>query len=241
MFTLEEINNEIQKYNMYTAYNIPEFRHIEHDDNDKYFGEIRCSEIIEDNYTIHISNELYDCPLEFQKSVIWHEATHLYDILRFKQNKNMDGIIKTYSEAHAESIQLRYLLHITSKQIVNQGKRFLIYKTGKEDLSIVTGNFINQSIQALNDFQISKTPRDFDSFTNNFCYFCGYMMLKKRSDSDKLSSYVISKYPKHKEDLHLLYNSIMSGDFDMSAKIYNKMKADAMLQSFNQIFLKIEP
>ena len=156
MFTLEEINNEIQKYNMYTSYNIPEFQHIEHGDNDKYFGEIRCSEIIEDNYTIHISNELYDCPIEFQKSVIWHETTHLYDILRFRQNENMDGIIKTYSESHAVSIQLRYLLHITSKQIINQGKRFLIHKDGRTDLGTVTANYINQSIQSLNNFQKSK-------------------------------------------------------------------------------------
>lgn len=233
MFTLDEINNEVQNYNTYTSYYVPEFHNIEHDNSNRYFGEIRTTEIKNNKYTIHISSELYNCPLEYQKSVIWHETTHLYDILRFRQNENMDGIIKTYSESHAVSIQLRYLLHITSKQIVNQGKRFLIHKDGRVDLGTVTANYINQSIQSLNDFQKSKKPNDFDSFTNNFCYFCGYMMLKKHSDADKLSSYVISKFPNYKSDLQLLYESIMNKNFDMCATIYNKMKAEAMLQSFS--------
>lgn len=235
MFTLEEINNEVHKYNKYTSYEIPEFQKVEHDNSNKYFGEIRRNEIMNDNYIIHISDRLYDCPLEFQKSVIWHEATHLYNIINFKENENIEGIMKTYSEAHAESIQLRFLLHINPKQIVNQGTRFLIYETGKEELSIVTGNYINHSLQALNNFQMSKSPNDFDLFTNNFCYFCGYMMLKKRKDADKLASYAISLFSKYKTDLQLLYKSIIDKNFEMSSNIYIKMKSDATLQSFNNI------
>lgn len=206
MFTLDKINQEVQKLNEYTSYNVPEFQSIRHDNSSEYFGKIQGSEIKNNNFVIYISNKLYNCPLEFQKSVIWHETTHLYDELRFikQESKNLDGIMKTYSEAHATSIQLRYLLHITMKQIVNQGKRSLIYKNGKEDLGLITANYINYSIKALNDFQKTKLPKDFDSFVNNFCYFCGYMMLKKTSDANKLSAYVISKYPDHKNELQLL-------------------------------------
>ena len=235
MFTLNEINQEVQKYNKYTSYNVPKFQSINHDDSDTYLGKIKSAEIINNNFVIHISNKLYDSPLEFQKSVVWHEITHLHDELYFRkqQPSNVNGIMKTYSEAHATSIQLRYLLHISTKQIVNQGKRLLMYINGKEDLGFVTANYINNSIQALNDFQKTKSPQDFNLFINNFCYFCGYMMLKKTDDANKLFSYVITKYPKHKTDLQLLYKSIINNDFEICSNIYSKLKTEAMIDSLN--------
>ena len=143
--------------------------------------------------------------------------------------------MKSYSEAHAESIQLRHLLHMTIKQILNQGVRYINYIDKKENLSNVTLNFITTSIQSLNTFQISHSPHDFDSFTNNFFYFCGYMTLWKRENADKLASHMISTYPKHNDTLILLYKSIMDKQYHVTASIYNCLKAEAMLYSISNI------
>lgn len=237
MFDLNAINQELEKYNKYTSYNLPLLQNVEHDESTTYYGEIRKDEILSGNFTIHLSNSIYECTEEFQKSVLWHEFTHIYDILQYKEypQKDLEGIMKSYSEAHAESIQLRYLLHMTPKQILNQGVRYVNYKTGKESLSVITSEYINMSIQSLTNFQISKSPQDFNSFTNNFFYFCGYMLLWKRENADKLAFHIISSYPKYKDSLKMLYQSIMDEQYTTVASIYNTLKVDAMLHSIPDI------
>ena len=71
------------------------------------------------DYIIHFSNCLDDCVQQYQKSVIWHEATHIHDIIEIKNkypDKDISSIIASYSEAHATEIQLRYLLKLNSSE-----------------------------------------------------------------------------------------------------------------------------
>lgn len=149
--------------------------------------------------------------------------------------------MSTYSEAHAESIQLRFLLHITPKQIVNRGKRFLCHSNGKEDLGMVTANYINSSYQHLMNFKKTKSPKEFQGFIRGFSYFCGYMMLKISNDADVLSSAVIEKYPKiYQKDLSDLYTYIMTQNYIGCAAIYMKLKAEAMTESLNSLPLDLK-
>lgn len=238
MFTVDEVNKEIENYMKYTSYNIPIIQEIIYEDMTDYYGKVVTQEILESKYIIRFSNSLNECPLEFQKSVIWHEVTHIADIVN---NKNMDktaleGMMSTYSEAHAESIQLRYLLNITSKQKVNQGKRFIWYTKGKEDLGMVTANYINSSYQYLVDFQKTKLPKDFQGFIREFCYFCGYMFLKTQKDAEKLSEHVICKFPKiYQKDMQELYKNILTQNYLGCAAVYTKMKAEAMMTSLGHV------
>lgn len=238
MFTVDEVNQEIKNYIKYTSYVIPIIQDVIYVDTSEWYGEVNSQEILEGKYIIRFSNNLNNCPIEFQKSVIWHETTHIVDIIN---NKDLDksmlsGMMSTYSEAHAESIQLRYLLHITPKQIVNNGKRFLCHVDGREDLGAVTANYINSSYQHLINFKKSKSPKDFQKFINGFSYFCGYMMLKTTKDANILSGAIIEKYPKsYQKDLSDLYTYITTKNFLGCAAIYAKLKAEAMMESFNSI------
>ena len=59
MFNLTIINQELEKYNEYTSYNLPSIHNVEHDDNNRYYGEVRRQEILSENFTIHLSNNPY--------------------------------------------------------------------------------------------------------------------------------------------------------------------------------------
>ena len=238
MFTVDDVNQEIQKYIKYTSNDIPQIHDIIYIETSDWYGKVNSQEILQEKYIIYFSNNLIDCPLEFQKSVIWHEATHISDIITHQSlnTSTLDGMMSTYSEAHAESIQLRYLLHITPKQIVNRGKRFLYNSNGREDLSIVTANYINSSYQHLLDFKRNKSPEDFKRFINGFCYFCGYLFLKTPNDANILSKAIIEKYPpNYQKDLSDLYAYIMSQNFLGCASVYTKLKAEAMIESLSEL------
>lgn len=219
---------------------MPQIISFEYIDTNNFYGQIKREEIMKNNYIIRFSKSLNDCVQQYQKSVIWHEAIHIYDIIEIKNKfpgKDISPIIASYSEAHAREIQLRYLLKITPTQIVNQGKRYLPYKSNyKEDLGTVTAEYINQSIQAANNFIKSKNPNDFKTFTNNYCYFCGYMRMKKKSDADKLVDCISKSYPQiYQKHLTELYENIYVSNQLMCGIIYEQMLSGAMLYSISQI------
>lgn len=233
MFTLEEINEEVMKFNKYLSCIIPDITSFEYSDTQRYYGEVKKEEIVNGLYIIHFSNLLNNCVESYQRSVIWHELVHIYDILwMINQYPDTDvsTIISSYSEAHATEIQLRYLLKITPIQIVNRGKRYLPYKNNdKEDLSVITSEYINQSIQFAKNFQNSNNLNDFKSFINNYCYLCGHMKMKRKADADKLIDYVHNLFPqKYQKKLLELYNNIITNNYLGCGIIYSQMIADAM-------------
>ena len=238
MFTLEEVNKEIPKYNKYTSYNISNIHSIEYTNlNENMQAKVDYDDLIQNKYIIHISNDLNACPIEYQKAVLWHEFTHIYDYecYKTKEENIIKGILKSYSEAHAESILLRYLLHITPRQIIHSERRNIIYSGGKSELNIVSRNYINISIELLKKFNNNQSFEKFSSAINNFCYFCGYLLLKKKSDAIKLSDYAISLYPEqYISDLKLLYQAISNNEVGVSALIYNKLKSQYITGLFTQ-------
>ena len=103
MFTLEEINEEVMKFNKYLSCNIPDITSFEYSDTQRYYGEVKKEEIVNGLYIIHFSNLLNNCVESYQRSVIWHELVHIYDILwMINQYPDTDvsTIISSYSEAH---------------------------------------------------------------------------------------------------------------------------------------------
>ena len=240
MFTVDEVNKEIQNYIKYTSYNVPTIQEVIYVDSYDWYGEVTNQEILENKYIIRFSNNLDNCPLEFQKSVIWHEVTHIVDIINNKhlETSALGGMMSTYSEAHATAIQLRFLLHITPKQIVNQGKRVLYYSNGRQDIGTVTANYINKSYQYLMDFGETKQPKDFQSFIREFSYFCGYMFLKNTKDAESLMDAIIKKFPQsYQSDLYDLYIHIVTSNHIGCAAIYTKLKAEAMIDSLRELLV----
>ena len=113
MFSINFINEQREYFNLSTNYNIPKIDDTIYYNNEESFAFISHNEIKNNSYIIHVSSSLLESPKKFQIAVLWHEFTHISDFLYYKDgNLNILDIMKSYSEAHAENIKLRYLLDL---------------------------------------------------------------------------------------------------------------------------------
>ena len=236
MFTKEKINEIKNEFTVYTGYNIPEINSIIYKNTIDFYGEVTRQEILSGNYTVHLSNSLNDCPETFQKAVLFHEFTHIYDLISNSSlpDNNIEGIMNTYSEAHAEAIKLRYLLNINLRRKINQGVRYLVWNTGRKDLGTVTSTYLNYSLEHCNNFQRSKQPKHFKKFIYSYCHFCGYLSIRIDNDVQILLDGILSKFPnQYHNNLIELYYAIANSDLQKCCVIYAKLKLEAMITTID--------
>lgn len=224
MFTLEEINEERINFQKYTSYNIPVIQDIIIEDTNNFYAKIKKEDISNGKIFIHISNIIDKVPLEYQKSIIWHEFVHLYDTFNIELKGNpLYYALSTYSEAHAESIKFRYLLHISLTAIVGAERRKIIGENGKTTLDVISTDYFNKCIAMSRIIDINPTPECFNALINYFCYFCGYLFLLKRENADKVIFEAIKKLTQNNISIFLeLYQSIMDcSNHEKCAAIYD--------------------
>lgn len=223
MFTLEEINEERINFQKYTSYTIPIIQDIIIEDTNNFYAKIKKDDISNGKYFIHISNIIDEVPLEYQKSIIWHEFVHLYDTFNIKLDGNsLYYALSTYSEAHAESIKFRYLLHISLKAKVGTERRKIIGENGKTTLDAVSTDYFNKCIAMSRIIDIHPTPECFNALINYFCYFCGYLFLLKKCDADKIIFEAVKKLSQNHISIFLeLYQSIIDHNHEKCAAIYD--------------------
>ncbi|AMJ42346.1 hypothetical protein [Anaerotignum propionicum] len=234
MYTIEEINIEIEKFCKSTSYKIPPIKHCLHVNSDDFIAQVRRNNEIENGYELLISNDIYKYKKEYQKAVLWHEFTHMYDSLKFKDESKIvfDAMIKTFSESHATTVELKYLLHISMNQTsrINLNNRVLTWRNGKENLDLITANYINQSIHHFNNFLLTKNPYDFNSGRTQFCYFCGYLMLEDKTKACKLLDGVMCYFPEqYRKNLSELGKAILIYDVNKIVSTYDIFTSQAML------------
>ena len=236
MFKITEINNEVKLYNNYTGYNVPYIENIIYGDFPNCEAQVKTTDMRLEKYIIYISNAMNDYKIEFQKSVLWHEFTHINDYIKFKVDfpNCIDEILKTFSESNAESIKIRYLLHIPFNKIIGSERRILLDKDKEKSLDVIASFYIEHSIKIFKEFTSDKDPCTFNLGMSCFCYACGYFSLLKEPIKSKLCSHMISEHPEiYRQDLFSLYNAIQSTDVNRCGTIYKKMKLDAMKVSID--------
>lgn len=238
MFTKEEINNLRQEYIKYTTYEIPEIHNIVYEDTNDFFGQILNPEISSGNYIIHLSNSLNSCPKEFQEAVVYHEFTHIYDYICNESlfKTQIECIMHTYSEAHAEAIKLRYLLNLDMKRKINQGVRRLKDSVGKSDIGTVTSTYLNQSLTSYMLFLEEKVPKHFYKFLHAYCHFCGFLTIRTPKDTAILLDGILEKFPsQYRNDLKELYYAINKHDLQKCCEIHSKLQLDAFKITMERI------
>lgn len=223
MFTLEEINEEQIKFQNYTSYDIPVIQNIIIEDTKDFYAKIKKDDISNGRHIIHVSKIIDKVPLEYQKSIIWHEFVHLYDTFNIKlDGDHLYYALSTYSEAHAESIKFRYLLHISFNAKVGAERRKLIGENGKTTLDAVSIDYFNKCIAISRIIDINPTPECFNGLINYFCYFCGYLSLIKKETADKIIIEAAKKLSQNHISIFLeLYQSIMNCNYEKCAAIYD--------------------
>ncbi len=123
MFTLDEINNEVDKYIKHTGKNIPYIQNVKYNNMGDTHGEVKGSDLIQDNYTLYLNpnNDKY-LPV-YQKSILWHEFTHIYDFTNNTNETEREYYMPSVSEINSHEIQVRYLAGISSSDYIT------LYKT----------------------------------------------------------------------------------------------------------------
>lgn len=230
MTSIEQINKEVDLFTEYTGLFIPYFSDILISENVKYIGQINKKEILNNRFILHLNKNFENYPYILQKSILWHEFTHVYDILLFKDRfvpDVLDGVMGTYSESHAESIKFRILLNFKLNQQFNIGesKNTKIHvENNTFDLSEYTKSFVTNSVIGLNSFFTSNNPdaSDFNKFIKNFCYYCGFLKLHSKIEADEIFLSILHQYPQeHRPLLKKLYESIINNDLDKCSEVYH--------------------
>jgi len=238
MFTLEQINNQVDAYIKYTGYEMPKIQQVVYGDFERCEAEVRVCDLRSKQYIIYISNIMDRYCEKYQNSVIWHEFTHITDYIKYEKvySDKIGEILKSFSESHAESIKLRYLLNLSIKSSIGKERRFVNDKYKKTEMGLISANYGNQSIDGMTKFLITGDPYDFDRGMNNFLYMVGYLCIVKRQLRNKLGEYVVSLYPnQYKGDLKELMDYIFKNEIELSAMAYKKILLSSQIFSIETI------
>lgn len=198
MFSIDEINNEVIEYKKYTQYNMPLINNVKYDLNGNELGEIRSSEYEKkDEIILHLNSCNDEYPIKFQKSILWHEFTHLHDIM----NNQDDDYMKTISEIKATSIKDKFLLSLKINDILNDTNKRIIYMNYSPPYQKVLEYYNSCAVDGLVVTSSNGNPRSFNYGMNNLMYLCGGLknIRNKKEEAKKF----ISKYP----DLYKKYVS----------------------------------
>ena len=88
-----------------------------------------------------------------------NELVNIYDTFNIELEGNpLYYALSTYSEAHAESIKFRYLLHISLTAIVGAERRKIIGENGKTTLDAISTDYFNKCITMSRIIDTHPTP-----------------------------------------------------------------------------------
>lgn len=235
MFALNDINNELEKYNRYMCSELKPLYDIRYIDKESADAQVKKQDLNNGKAIIYISKGIDNYPLAYQKSLIWHEFTHIYDYEKYSRvNKEFaNDILKSYSEAHAESIKFRYLLKLSIKQPLTNVKTKIITEKGITTFEIASGNLMNQSIYYMTQFLTSHNPYHFDNAINFALYFYGAISLLPKGKL--VLKRVLEKYPKEfGYDVYEIGEAILQNDVDKAVNIYRRMTINAVKYSIQK-------
>ena len=234
MFERKDIQKLKDEYINYTSYNLPEINSIIYENTNDYLGQTINQEICNGIYNIYLSNSLNEHSEKFQKAILFHEFTHINDLLQIFSltEPEIEAIMLTYSEAHAEAIKLRYLLNIDLKRKINQGVRYVEDVNGKLDLGTISARYLNTSLEYYKKFKQEKNPEYFKKYIYHFCHYCGYLTIRIPKDTDKLLNGVLEKFPPlYQNKLKELYYAIESKNLHKCYALYMELKLIAMQET----------
>lgn len=223
MFTKDEVNNLVLKYNSDFKRNIPMFEAVEYDE-EKAEASVKLFELSNDKFIIHISNDMNSYHLKYQESVLYHEFTHVFDFITFKdKSDNVSDIVKSYSEMHAELCKIKYLISIFNKvKILNVANIKVYDKNEIKSLSVVSGNYFNQSVHFMNKFLSNYDPYDIDDAIGNILYLCGYLSLEIKGKL--IFKKVMDLYPpKYRESFLKIGLAALDNKPIVAAQEYNNL------------------
>lgn len=198
-----------------------------HDVN--FFFQFNSSKLYDNQYELKINMEAFALNDTYLKSILYHEFTHIYDSLMFK-NKTIDeykNILSYYSEIHSSYIEMKKRTKEMSKSIYVQDEKdeipINIYiQQGYLNIKETWSNYIEYNPEIITD----KIKR--------LCYFVGhYKYLKDNYDIPEFE--IVSPYS---EEIYNIINDYSNEVYDLQEhfdKIIQKSKRHKDSQNFEKL------
>ena len=178
-----------------------------------FWFQFNSSKLYDDQYELQVDMEAFALNDTYLRSILYHEFTHIYDSLTFK-NRPMDEyekIMSHYSEIHASYIEMRKKVMKTSYAIYVQDEKneILMDVYLQQEYSTFKTTWSNY---------IKYIPETITDKMKRLCYFVGhYKYLKDHYDIPEFK--IISPYS---EEIYGIINGYSNGTYNLN-KYFNKI------------------
>lgn len=178
-----------------------------------FWFQFNSSKLYDDQYELQVNMEAFALNDTYLRSILYHEFTHIYDSLTFK-NRPMDEyekIMSHYSEIHASYIEMRKKVMKTSYAIYVQDEKneVLMDVYLQQEYSTFKTTWSNY---------IEYIPETITDKMKRLCYFVGhYKYLKDHYDIPEFK--IISPYS---EEIYGIINGCSNGTYNLN-KYFNKI------------------
>lgn len=178
-----------------------------------FWFQFNSSKLYDDQYELQVNMEAFALNDTYLRSILYHEFTHIYDSLTFK-NRPMDEyekIMSHYSEIHASYIEMRKKVMKTSYAIYVQDEKneILMDVYLQQEYSTFKTTWSNY---------IEYIPETITDKMKRLCYFVGhYKYLKDHYDIPEFK--IISPYS---EEIYGIINGYSNGTYSLN-KYFNKI------------------
>lgn len=170
MIIKQTYKNYQKEYNL----NLPDISAVKYDTTNEFWGKFNTQDLYNQNYILHICDDLMSENKKFIKQILYHEFTHLSDSLQFldKQYKEFECIMQSYSEYHAAQVEMIERLNEIEQPITLSSE---IYHIG----ILTIESFMNQTFKHLlrdtDDMNNISNTNEFSYDVDNIYHFCGYV------------------------------------------------------------------
>ena len=128
---------------------------------------------------LYISKHLFDYSEQFQKSIFFHEFTHIMDanlIFSNYNQKDLEALMSTYSEYHASQAELLCNIGFENVKEFRQLDLDNTFVVGAEGVEPITQNYLEPLVKALG---IMDKPSNTYQNLNAIEYYRNYSLFEK--------------------------------------------------------------
>lgn len=227
MITLEYVNDQVNLFNKFYRFSIPNFSEIADDLSSASGASISIQDLRNNKFILHYNKAVEIYSIQNLNGLLWHEFTHVYDYMfRYKDNADIHSIMNSISEANAKETEYRYLINLSGKNTYVKTTYIIPFVNEEIEIGRILKIYVRKSWEYLNSFMVSKKPEDFVWGIKNWFYFLG--STRVLINGEKHPPDYIDKFdPFYEEYLTKIFIAFKDNNLNEIIKSYNILEFEA--------------